>query len=195
MGKQYPPAIRNDYIEGIVKDGVRHYPTCKELAEKYNVSYHYLRKKCTVKFWVKERELFQQSLEEARQRKIIDSLSERGMRLDTSVLKIAEAGISALGVMLKNHMDDMRTNQRSREYLSMLELNRLGQTVKTFQAIAKIALGEPVELTKEIIDIKGEMSESDLPTIIEKYGANLQRKWIREQLLVKDIETNIEDSK
>jgi len=178
-----------------VKDGVRHYPTCKELAEKYNVSYHYLRKKCTVKFWVKERELFQQSLEEARQRKIIDSLSERGMRLDTSVLKIAEAGISALGVMLKNHMDDMRTNQRSREYLSMLELNRLGQTVKTFQAIAKIALGEPVELTKEIIDIKGEMSESDLPTIIEKYGANLQRKWIREQLLVKDIETNIEDSK
>lgn len=195
MGKPYPPAIRTDYIEGIVKDGVRHYPTCKELAEKYNVSYHYLRKKCTVKFWVKERELFQQSLEEARQRKIIDSLSERGMRLDTSVLKIAEAGISALGVMLKNHMDDMRTNQRSREYLSMLELNRLGQTVKTFQAIAKIALGEPVELTKEIIDIKGEMSESDLPTIIEKYGANLQRKWIREQLLVKDIETNIEDSK
>jgi len=195
LGKPYPPAIRTDYIEGIVKDGVRHYPTCKELAEKYNVSYHYLRKKCTVKFWVKERELFQQSLEEARQRKIIDSLSERGMRLDTSVLKIAEAGISALGVMLKNHMDDMRTNQRSREYLSMLELNRLGQTVKTFQAIAKIALGEPVELTKEIIDIKGEMSESDLPTIIEKYGANLQRKWIREQLLVKDIETNIEDSK
>jgi len=178
-----------------VKDGVRHYPTCKELAEKYNVSYHYLRKKCTVKHWTQERELFQQSLEEARQRKIIDSLSERGMRLDTSVLKIAEAGISALGVMLKNHMDDMRTNQRSREYLSMLELNRLGQTVKTFQAIAKIALGEPVELTKEIIDIKGEMSESDLPTIIEKYGANLQRKWIREQLLVKDIETNIEDSK
>jgi len=177
--------IKEEFVQGIDIRGNRINPTLKELSAKYGMSHSYLRNKAAADHWTAAREKFKQDVESKKNEKKAEEISNDGAEFDASLLRIAKAGVGAVQQRIVMHLQAAQRmasgSVEEPHYLDVLELARVAQAANTFQRVGKVALGEPTETTKEIIqslEVIGE--DDDWPSFIERYGENILKQYIRD---------------
>lgn len=94
------PTLRSEYIEGIVTDGQRRYPTLEDVAQRNGVHPSSVRKKAAEEHWTDERVGFQQRIEHARQTNLVRQIAEMGADFDVASMRAARAGMSIVSARL-----------------------------------------------------------------------------------------------
>jgi len=121
--------IKKEYIEGIEQDGKRVYPTQRDLADKLNIDPAVIGRKAKQDQWSAQREIFASKVSAERQQKKIEVISDEGSRFDLDCFNAAKAGVEKV---LKN-IDKVA---------DIDSFNKLSATLKNFQAVGKLSLGD-----------------------------------------------------
>lgn len=92
--------IKADYIEGVVTNGARRYPTYDDLAIKYGCHTQTLRKQGADERWLDARAVFARRVDNERSEARIAELASLGADLDLSALRIARNGLAVTAARL-----------------------------------------------------------------------------------------------
>lgn len=131
-------AIEKEYVEGIVVDGVRKYPSQPDLCERYGLSTGTVGKKASADQWRVKREIFASKLREAVQEKTIETISDEASNFDLLCFNTAADAIRVLSEKVENASRGSDID----------DLNKLSGALKNFQAVARVALGLPTDISK-----------------------------------------------
>ncbi len=142
MKRKYDwPAIKAEYVEGIVNDeGNRDWVSLEDLAKKYGMAPPSMRRKSSQEKWLQERYAFVTKVERARLEKKTDKLAGEAAQFDIKCLKVADAGISHI----TRHF---QLAAEAKKPLPAGELAQLSAAHKNFQQVGRLALGESTEKT------------------------------------------------
>lgn len=94
------PTLRSEYIEGIVVDGTRRYPTLEDVSQRNGLHPSTVRKKAAEEHWTDERVAFQQRVEQTRQHALMRQIGEMGADFDVASMRAARAGMSIVSARL-----------------------------------------------------------------------------------------------
>lgn len=163
--------IRRDFIEGIENEEGHYWPTMKDLSDKYNIPFAYLRQIAAEQKWKFEQDSFITTFEHAIQKKKIQHLTKRIIKFDNKCASIAEKGISQIEQLLNfanNHINlvnkgndefeisDMNGSEmedpkkRSKEMIISLDfLEQAAKILVNFQKIGRVAFGSAATINKE----------------------------------------------
>ena len=133
--------IKKRYTQGHDKDGLRKYPSQKELAENYQVDTATMSRKCSKEDWDSERQIFINKLSIKCQEKTIEQISDKGVDFDVKCFKQAQS------------IRELIENKISKE-LKPQEIAMLVKALKDNQAYAKEALGEGIVQEDQKITIE-----------------------------------------
>lgn len=131
-------AIEKEYVEGIVIDGVRKYPSQPELCEKHGLSTGAVGKKASADQWKVKREIFSSKLREAVQEKTIETISDEASQFDLLCFNTSADAIKVL-------REKVESASRGSD---IDDINKLSAALKNFQSVARIALGLPTDISK-----------------------------------------------
>lgn len=126
--------IKREYIETDI--------TLRELAQKYNIHPSTIFSRSAKEKWSEEKEIFRSKLEAKRIERRTDLLAAQSASFDASCYRISEIAVD----ILERKILEMRKKDLDKEGLRILE--RLADTLRTFQTIGKAALGEDPEEKK-----------------------------------------------
>ena len=130
--------IKKKYVQGVVKDGERVYPTQKELAENYQVDTATMSRKCSKEDWDSERQIFINKLSIKCQEKTIEQISDKGVDFDMECFKQAQRIQKKIELYLEKINEDTA--------IKPTDLAALVKALKDNQSYAKEALGESGKL-------------------------------------------------
>ena len=134
--------MRNEFVQGVVKDEVRTYPTLDQIKSQYKVAQSTLYRIAREDSWKIQREQFQTELAEKLDAQRTKDLVSRAKRFDDQSISLATALYSTVGQVITKNNADIRGG---REGLKPSQLNALANTVVTAQRLAKLALGEATD--------------------------------------------------
>ena len=125
------PAIEKDYVEG-VDDGYgnRHFPTQRELSEKYHIDPGQIGRRAKLDQWSIKRQAFNSRIAEKRQAVLAETISEEGLDLNLQVYNTAQTLIERINKYAEENDPGPR------------ELNSLANALKSCQSIVDSSLGE-----------------------------------------------------
>ena len=151
MAKHDWKQISKDYIEGIANDsGAISYPTQRELAEKYNVTPALIGRHAKMEQWLTKREIFNSKIEEKRQQKKAEVISDDGRDFDLQCFNLAES--------LRLQIDNMLAEGLA---ASPKAMSLLTASLKNLQAIGKAALGDDKSSESQELTIKVGLSDAE----------------------------------
>ena len=141
--------IKDDLIYGYTdEDGQKTYPTVKEAAEWYNVSYDSLRRKAGKWKWKQKRKdhinkVAQRVAEKKKSEEICETEAEDIIKSDHRFQNAGEK----LRRVINQKLDMMQTDLDGGNYVKAYDLKMIGDALKSAQEVVKIAQGE---ITKRI---------------------------------------------
>ena len=136
--------LKSHYVEGVVVDGFRTWPSYQNLADDHNVSAEWLRKKAAAEGWAEHRREFIAKTEQLTRSKKTEVLAEVGARFDTEILRLAEQGIS----LIARGLDAAQSRVEANGELAPADprmLSQLGLALRQFQAAGRVAMGQPAD--------------------------------------------------
>lgn len=160
--------IEDDMVFGYLDEqGLKAYPTLKESAEWYNVSYESLRQKARKWNWKQRRqEHIQKVNRKVRQKKKSEEISEveaeaivvDDAKFNKAATKLRRAAVKELEDILEGNqvlkvLDD-GTIIRGKK-AAAYQLMNIGKALESAQKISKTAAGEPSEITQNTIQSQG----------------------------------------
>lgn len=121
--------IKKAYVTGIEKEGLRVYPTQRELAETFQVDPSTIALHCKREDWLSERQIISSKIQAKSEQKTIEQISDKGVDFDVKCFKQAQS----IRELIENKIT---------EELKPQEIAMLVKALKDNQAYAKEALGE-----------------------------------------------------
>ena len=155
-------AIRQDFVQGIVEDNIRSYPTIEELSKKYDIPSITLYRKCSSQEWKEQRTKFQRDLQNEIDRKKQNQLAKDSVNFDDNNLKIAKALQNEIIALLS--FSNKQRQEKERPFFSPSSLNSLSLALSTCQRVGRLALGESTENT----NITNESTVTEAYELIEQ---------------------------
>ena len=146
MARRDWDSISRQYIEGIEKDGVRKYPTMRELCEQHGITIGALGKKAKQDQWAVKREMFANKVQTACEQKTIEAISTEGSSFDLKCFNVAVKATEILEHKISKTGPD--------GFFLIDDLNKLSATLKNLQIVGRLALGEPIDISKNSSDVK-----------------------------------------
>lgn len=137
--------LKSEFVEGnINENGIRNWPTLKEISDKYNIDYSYIRKISSNQNWKDCKQLFIQSFENQRQLDRIKHLSEESIKFDNKCIKIVNKGIKVLEDIFEISENTIDENG-NRQLLNLDTLDIITKSLERLQKIGRLALGSSTE--------------------------------------------------
>lgn len=136
-------AIKREYVEGIVIDGVRKAnPTLEEVAERADVHVSLVRKHSmtSAENWGAERDLFQARLETAQREKTTEILASKGAEFDALSLRVAEK----LFKKIEKKIDAAMQADKPID-LTPAAVAQLGAAAKAAQHVGRLVMGDSTD--------------------------------------------------
>lgn len=133
--------IKKDYINGLKKDGLRVYPSFRDLEAKYGTAYNTISQRAKREDWLSERQIVTNKIEQNRTAKTIEQISDKGVDFDVKCFKQAQS------------IRELIENKISKD-LKPQEIAMLVKALKDNQSYAKEALGEGIVQDDQKITIE-----------------------------------------
>lgn len=133
--------IKKLYVAGIEKEGIRTYPTQRELAETFQVDPSTIALHCKKEDWLSERQIISSKIQAKTEQKTIEQISSKGVDFDLKCFKQAQD----IQKLIEGKIDDALKPQ---------EIAMLVKALKDNQAYAKEALGEGIVQDDQKITIE-----------------------------------------
>lgn len=127
-----------EYVEGIMQDGVRVYPSQRALCDKYGIAPGTFGKKASSGQWMVKREIFSSKVQAARQEKTIETISDAGSEFDLTCFNAARKASELLTEKL-----EIATRNADVD-----EMAKLSTALKNFQFVGRVALGLATDISK-----------------------------------------------
>lgn len=124
--------IRREYVEGAMQDGIRIYPSQRDLAERYEIDPGNIGRKAKAEQWAVQREILVSRCTAERQQKTIEVLSDKGSEFDLTAFRAADMGVSRVEKALDKPMMPE-------------DLAKLATALRTFHQVGRLALGESTD--------------------------------------------------
>lgn len=119
--------IKKEYVEGTNVDGKLVYPSQGDLSNKYGIDPATIGRKASKDQWLLQREIFVSKVQDKRQQKKAEAISDEGSKFDLECFNAAKIGIEKLS----------RAN-----IFTVDDLNKVSAALKNFQAVGKASLGD-----------------------------------------------------
>ena len=155
-------AIRQDFVQGIVENNIRSYPTIEELSKRYEIPSITLYRKSSSQDWKEQRTKFQRDLQNEIDRKKQSQLAKDSVNFDDNNLKIAKALQNEIIALLS--FSNKQRQEKERPFFSPSSLNSLSLALSTCQRVGRLALGESTENT----NITNESTVTEAYELIEQ---------------------------
>lgn len=136
-------AIKREYVEGIVIDGVRKAnPTMDEIAERFDIHVSIVRKRAatSAENWAAERDLFQARLETAQREKTTEILASKGAEFDAISLRNAEKMFKVIERQL-----DAAISANTPLTLTPNQLAALASGARQAQHVGRLVMGDSTD--------------------------------------------------
>jgi vacuolar-type H+-ATPase catalytic subunit A/Vma1 len=161
--------MRKEFIEGVEKDGKRHYPSIDELVNTYNVSRATAYRRAKDEDWQRAKNQFHTKLQQEQEEMRISSLVAESKRLDSNSLQIAQAMLGRVGRALQRAAE--REQQTGENAMTPQELRELSHVTANAQKIGKLALGEAQEISKVSADVSAPESFREIIEQLDELAA------------------------
>lgn len=131
--------IRKIYIEGTVdENGKRYYPSQPELCERYRLASSSIGTRASREQWAVARQIFASKLEEVAREKTIESISNESSSFDLKCFNVASKLLDVIEAK----------SERAHEGCDIDDMKKVAETMKTLQAVGRMALGLPTDISK-----------------------------------------------
>ena len=161
--------IKHDYVFGIEKDGQRIYPSWRDIIEKYGISSQTLSRRIKAENWNELRKKNQMEIEAKSHQKAIENISNKLAEVNTQgvdgALEMMQSARLALRGCLQAYKEGEKLPmpvQERAEFIRGLSaaMRALQQMHKGGLEAARLALGEPTEITEDIVTFERIMQEA-----------------------------------
>lgn len=132
-------SIKTDYVQGVVRDGHRIWPSLEDLAETYVVSVQAVRNRSTKESWVKERDIYKVKYEQNVNQKVLAQNVDREVKIRDRHIQVSELIIAHCFRLLAIKGTDGSTMLK--EDVEAADVDRVGSALQKAQAAAFKALG------------------------------------------------------
>lgn len=136
-------AIKREYVEGIVVDGVRKAnPTMDEVAARFGIHVSIVRKHAmtSAENWAAERDLFQARLETAQREKTTEILASKGAEFDALSLRVAEKLFRKIEAKI-----DKTMMANGPVELTPAQVSQLSAAAKAAQHVGRLVMGDSTD--------------------------------------------------
>lgn len=131
--------IRNDFVQGVQKNGKVYYPTLDELIKKYSVAQSTIYRTARMDSWKTQKDQFiseyQSKLDKQRQK----DNSQKSKQMDDQSITLANALYATVGQVIQLNNNELKQGKLG---LLPTQINSLANALSTAQRTAKLALGE-----------------------------------------------------
>lgn len=131
--------IRNDFVQGVQKNGKVYYPTLDELIKKYTVAQSTIYRTARMDGWKTQKDQFiseyQSKLDKQRQK----DNSQKSKQMDDQSITLANALYATVGQIIQLNNNELKQGKLG---LLPTQINSLANALSTAQRTAKLALGE-----------------------------------------------------
>ncbi len=131
--------IRNDFVQGVQKNGKVYYPTLDELIKKYTVAQSTIYRTARMDGWKTQKDQFiseyQSKLDKQRQK----DNSQKSKQMDDQSITLANALYATVGQVIQLNNNELKQGKLG---LLPTQINSLANALSTAQRTAKLALGE-----------------------------------------------------
>lgn len=172
--------LKDKFIEGCINDdGIRSWPSLKELSDKYKVEYGYIRKISSMQNWRDEKQSFIQALEEQKHLDRIKELSDEAIKFDNRCIKMVNSGVKILEDIFEIAENSIDENG-NRKLLNLDTLETITKSLERLQKIGRLALGSSTDNISS--KIHGSTFANELDKINQQIKTNtsLKNKLIEE---------------
>lgn len=145
MARRDWDAVSREYIEGIIKDGVRKYPTMRELCEQHGIAIGAMGKRAKTDQWAVKREMFANKVATACEQKKVEALSDESASFDLKCFNVAAKATEVITKKLDKIGPD--------GFYAIDDLRTMSSALKNFQLVGRLALGEPIDISKSKTDV------------------------------------------
>lgn len=159
MARRDWDAISRQYIEGVEKDGVRKYPTMRELCEQHGIAVGAMGKRAKTDQWAVKREVFASKVAAACEQKKVEVLSDEGASFDLKCFNVAAKATE----LITNKLDRIGPEC----YFPIDDLRTMSSALKNFQLVGRLALGEPIDISKSKADVNIPLDIANDPSRLE----------------------------
>lgn len=137
--------LKIEFTQGSIDDnGVRSWLSLKELSDKHNVEYGYMRKVSSSQNWANCKQMFIQALENQKKIDRIKQLSEDSIKFDNKCIKLVNSGIKVIEEIFEITENTINENG-NRQLLSIDTLDIITKSLERLQKIGRLALGSSTE--------------------------------------------------
>lgn len=169
-------AIKDDFICGIERDGVRWYPSIGELARRYKCAYSTIANHCSQEKWIKQRTeyqvVLQQKITEARRNKDEQFIIKAG-EFDVLCAQISVMGLEQIKAAHRFANKEERIMEQGKN-------EALARATAAYQKIGRLALGMPSDNNK-------------LDNIVKQEGIDLSKLTNKELGILEKIAERAEE--
>lgn len=148
------------FVEGELQPNGRiDFLTLKEVSERFNTDYRYVRRVAAEQHWQEERAAFERSLDEARRRNKIEKRIERIDAFEEDCAQISTAGLQHI----KIHFNALMRSAQEGKAVDHRMLESLSRAAERFQKVGCVAFGLPNENLREEGQVEHKIDLSRLP--------------------------------
>jgi len=149
-------AIRNEFVHGYTDaQGVRQFPTFKDLCERYDIPGTTLARHASNDDWQGQKNKVQTEIQIALDDERIIKMVADSKMLDDTAIKIAQAMLLRVGHKLQRAQTDEKVPKGIPfvESLSIQDLLAASNVAQNAQKLGKLALGQAQEISKVSADV------------------------------------------
>lgn len=134
--------IRNEFVQGVNKNGKIVYPTLDELIKKHNVAQSTIYRTARMDSWKLQKDQYiseyQAKLDKQRQK----DNAQRSRQMDDQSITLANALFATVGQVIQLNNNELKQGKLG---LMPNQINSLANALATAQRTAKLALGEATD--------------------------------------------------
>lgn len=173
--------LKIEFTEGTLdKNGLRQWPTLKELSNKYSIDYGYIRKISSVKKWRECKQSFIQAFENKKQLDRIKHLSEQSIEFDNKCIKLVNKGIKVLEKIFEIS-ENVVSDNGVKQLLNLDTLEIITKSLERLQKIGRLALGSSTE------NIAGKITGTSFADELDKINQQLESNTVLKDKIIKEF--------
>ena len=161
LSAQEVEQIRDMYVQGHVgEDGVRKYPTLRELAEKFNSSAATLSRHKNDGNWDDHRAVFETKRAEDRDNKKRSEMIEQAAEFDSNILILAKSLQNEIGKVMQKMSRKRQSDPDEMPTMGASQISQLANALNVLQRTGRLALGESTENTNVTTNAQQSLDEA-----------------------------------
>lgn len=137
--------IKKAFTQGMENDtGNRYYPTIVQLSNHFKISQGTIKSRCAKEQWAELRQMLSTKIAEVTTAKTIEAVSEAGSNFDLKCFNVATLAVDLLSGKI----------EEATKSADIEDVSKLSTALKNFQVVGRLALGEPIEISKSDVSTK-----------------------------------------